>query len=205
MKMILRFTVVALLLVSCKDSNESKILDGILNEATGKNEDINEKYDLLLKDLSEKTPLTDEQLMEAFPKKLGNLNLDESGNNNIEPEINRGKMVAGDFGNGVVALEILDAAGENATGAIIQLKMLQLNTVTSENDNTIRHSKQERNGFLTFGTDRDEDTNSDYQSEIRFLYDDRFYVTLQGKGMNIDKLWQKLNVDDLKKFKEFNH
>lgn len=204
MKMILKLAVVALLLVSCKDSNESKIMDGLINETTGRNQNLNEKYDLLLKDLGTKTLLTDEQLMEAFPKKLGNLNLDGL-ENNTAPRITGNKTVVGNFGNGAVALEILDGAGENASGAIVQLKMFQLNTVTSENNNTIRYSKKERNGFLTFGTDREEDTNSNYQSEICFLYDNRFYVTIEGKGMDVDKLWQTLYVDDLKKFREFNH
>lgn len=79
--------------------------------------------------------------------------------------------------------------------------MLHLNKITSEYNNTIRHSKKERNGLLTFGTDRDEDTKSDYQAELRFLYHNRFYVTLEGKGMNVDELWKAMNIDNLSGFK----
>ena len=174
MKNLLKLTLVLLILVSCKDapeSKESKIAEGLINEITGKNDNVNERYNLLMKDLSTKTS---------------------------------DKTVMGSFGDGTIRLEILDAAGENMTGAIIPLKMLHLNKITSEYNNTIRYSKKERNGVLTFGTDRDKDTKSDYQAELRFLYDNRFYVTLEGKAMNVDELWDAIDVDDLKRFKEFN-
>lgn len=205
MKKIIHLTLIIVLLVACKetpksDSNESKIMEGILNEVTGKNEDINEKYNLLLKELGTKTLLTKEQLLLAFPRKLGNLALDTE-----EPRISSDETVIGMFGEDMVRMEILDAAGKNVMGAIIPLKMLHLNKITSEYNNTIRYSKKERNGILTFGTDRDEDTKSDYQSELRFLYDNRFYVTLEGKGINVDELWDAIRVDDLKRFKDLNN
>ncbi len=189
MKNILKLTFIVLLLVSCNDSNKSKALEGVLNEVTGNNEDINEKYDLLLKELGTKTPLTDDQLIAAFPKKLSNLNLDASEDNKMEPNIIDTQLVAGRYGNDTVRMEILDAAGQKAVGAILPLKMLHLNRVTSENNNTIKYSKIERSDILTFGTDRDQNTKSDFQSELRFLYDNRFYVTLEGKGMDTDALW----------------
>lgn len=210
MKNLLKLTLVVLLLVSCNESpessgsTESKVMEGLMNEVTGKNVDINEKYDLLLKELGTKTPLTNEQLMEAFPKKLSNLSLDASENKSIEAEIIGNQLVAGSFGDGAVRMEILDAGGQKAVGAIIPLKMLHLNNITSEYNNTIRYSKEERNGILTFGTDRDEDTKADYQSELRFLYDNRFYVTLEGKGMDVDALWNAMGIDNLKQFKEYN-
>ena len=202
MKNLLKLTLVLLILVSCKDapeSKESKIAEGLINEITGKNDNVNERYNLLMKDLSTKTLLSNEQLLEAYPKKLGSLKLDTD-----EGRITSDKTVMGSFGDGTIRLEILDAAGENMTGAIIPLKMLHLNKITSEYNNTIRYSKKERNGILTFGTDRDKDTKSDYQAELRFLYNNRFYVTLEGKGMNVDALWNAVRVDDLKRFKEFN-
>ena len=204
MKNILKVTLVVLLMASCKDGNNSKALDGVMDEVIGKNEDVNQKYDLLLKDLGTKTLLTNDQLLEAFPRKLGKLNLDISGNYEDEPRITSSKSVVGTFGEGTVRMEILDAGGENAMAAVLPLKMLHLNKVTSENENTIRYSKKERNGILVFGTDRDENTQADYQSELRFLYDNRFYVTLEGKGMTVDELWDTIDINDLSRFKSFN-
>ncbi len=211
MKNLLKLTLVVLLLVSCKDatksaaSSDSKIVGAIIDEIMGKNEDIDEKYALLLEELGTKTLLTDDQLLEAIPKKIGNLSIDSSENGNEVPRITSDETVVGSYGSNMVRMEILDAAGKNVMGAIIPLKMLHLNKVTSENNNTIRYSKKVRDGILTFGTDRNEDTKADYRTEIRFLYDNRFYVTLEGKGMNVDELWDTLKLDDFKRFKELNN
>ncbi|WP_299398981.1 hypothetical protein [uncultured Gelidibacter sp.] len=209
MKNLIKLTLAILLLASCKDSPESStsknagIVEGVMNEVSGKNEDVNAKYDHLLKKLSAKKSLTDEELLKAFPKKIGQLKIDTNGDN-MGPKIIGGQLVAGTFGDGTVRMEILDAAGEKATGAIIPLKMLHLNKVMSEMNNTIRYSKKERNGIFTFGTDRDADTKSDYQAELRFLYYNRFYVTLEGKAMDVDQLWSSLNSNDLSGFKAYN-
>lgn len=210
MKNLLKLSLLILLLASCKDksessgSSESDIVEGVMNEMTSKNDDINEKYDLLLTELQTKKPLTNDQLIQAFPKKLSALNLDLSEENKLEPRIIDNQLVAGKFGDDTVRMEILDAADQKAVGAILPLKMFHLNKITSENNNTIRYSKIERNGILTFGIDRDDDTTSDFQSEIRFLYDNRFYVTLEGKRMNTDELWNAMDVDNLKPYQELN-
>ncbi len=205
MKTLLKLTLVIVLLASCKDapkstdSKETKIIEGIINEVTGNNVNIDEKYAKLMEELKTKTLLSDEQLLAAYPKKLGNLSLDAN-----EGRITSDKTVKGTFGDGTIRMEVLDAAGANVMGAIIPLKMLDLNTVTSENNNTIRYSKKERSGILTFGTDRDEDTPADYQAEIRFIYNNRFYVTVEGKGMNVDALWDAIQLDDFQRFKDLN-
>ncbi len=207
MKNLLKSAFVILLLVSCKetpktsDPSASKVLDGAINEVSGKNGDINKKYDDLRKDLGTKTPLTDDQLIEAFPKKLSNLSLDPSEQNKIEPKITDTQLVVGSFGDDTIRMEILDATGQKAIGAIIPLKMLHLNKITSESNNTIRYSKVERNGILTFGTDRDADTKADFQSELRFLYENRFYVTVEAKEMDTNALWKAMGIDNLSRFK----
>ncbi len=177
-------------------------MESVIDEVVGNNDDINQKYDLLLKELGTKTPMTNDQLLAAFPKKLGKLNASEDKNN--EPRITSAKSVMGKFGDGSVRMEILDGAGENAVATVLPLKILHLNKVTSENNNAFRYSKKERNGILTFGTDRDENTQAEYQSELRFLYDNRFYVLLEGKAMDTDALWNAFDISALKPFKTFN-
>jgi len=206
MKNLIQLTIIILFLVSCKDgskssdSKESQIIEGILNEVSGNNITIDEKYAQLMEELNTKTVLTDEQLLSAYPKKMGDLSLDKN-----EARITSSKTIKGSFGDGAIQMEILDAGGANVMGAIIPLKMLELNKVRSENKNTIRYSKKERNGVLTFGTDRDESVGADYESEIRFLYDNRFYVTLEGKQMDVDALWHAIDINELTKFKDFNN
>ncbi len=182
------------------DSKEAKIVEGLINEVAGNNLTIDEKYAKLMGELKTKTVLTDAQLVEAYPIKLGSLSLDSN-----EGSVTSDRTVRGTFGNDEIHMEILDAAGANVLGAIIPLKMLEINKIMSESNNTIRYSKKERNGILTFGTDYDEAVGADYQAEIRFLYDNRFYVVLKGKKMDVDALWDTIKLDDLKRFKEFNN
>jgi hypothetical protein len=152
MENILKLALVVVLLVSCKDTNQSKAMEIVIDEVIGNNSAMNEKYDLILKELGEKTPLTDEQLVQAYPKKLGKLDFDSK-----EPRIAPDETLLGTFGDKTIRMGILDGAGANAVAAILPLKMLLINKVTSENNNTIRYSKKERNGILTFGTDYDKD------------------------------------------------
>ncbi len=206
MKNLIKLTLVVLLLISCKDtskstdSKEAKIIEGLMNEVAGNNVSIDEKYAKLMEELKTKTILTDAQLVEAYPRKMGRLSMDSN-----EARVTSDRTVRGTFGDDEIQMEILDAAGVNVMGAIIPLKMLEINKIMSESNNTIRYSKKVRDGMLTFGTDYDEIVGSDYQAEIRFLYDNRFYITLKGKKMNVDALWNTLKLDDLKGLKKFNN
>lgn len=210
MKNLLKLNLVMLLLVSCSESPESsglstsKNLEGSIREVMVKNVNTDEKYALLTQELGTKTSLTNDQLTEAFPKKLSNLSLDASEDNKVEPKIIGSQIVAGSFGDDQVRMEILDAADLKAIGAIIPLKMLEINKITFEYNNIIIYSNKVRNGILTFGTDRDENSKADFQSELRFLYDNRFYVTLEGKDMDSDALWNAMGIDNLSRFKELN-
>lgn len=199
MRTIIKLIFVIVLMVSCKDVSNSKGIESVMDEVVGRNDVINEKYDALLQELGTKTPLTEAELLEAFPKQLGGL----SGDSSTQPRVTSDNSVVGSFGEHTIRIrmEILDAAGQNAMGAVLPLKMLHLNKVTSEMNNTIRYSKKERNGIMTFGTDRDEDTKADFHSELRFLYNDRFYVTLEGKNMNVEALWDTFDLNALKNFK----
>ncbi|MBO3099167.1 hypothetical protein [Gelidibacter pelagius] len=199
MRTIIKLIFVIVLMVACKDVSNSKGIESVMDEVVGRNDVINEKYDALLQELGTQTPLTEAELLEAFPKHLGGL----SGDSSTQPRVTSDNSVVGSFGEHAIRIrmEILDAAGQNAMGAVLPLKMLHLNKVTSEMNNTIRYSKKERNGIMTFGTDRDEDTKADFHSELRFLYNDRFYVTLEGKNMNVEALWDTFDLNALKNFK----
>ena len=195
---------VVLLLVSCKetpessDSATSKNLDGLMREVTGKNANKDAEYARLMEELLEKTPLTNAQFLEAFPKKLGNFSLDEAPYNGTENVDANTQVMVGKFGNGTIKMEIIDAAGNFATQAILFLKNYDL--MHLESDDNTKYSKKERNGLLTSGVY----VTSVDEAELKFLYNNRFYVKLEGKGMNVDELWDAIKLDDLKRFKELN-
>lgn len=204
MKNVLKLMLVVLLLVSCKetpessDSATSKNLDGLMREVTGKNANKDAEYARLMEELLEKTALTNAQFLEAFPKKLGNFSLDEAPYNGTENVDANTQVMVGKFGNGTIKMEIIDAAGNFATQAILFLKNYDL--MHLESDDNTKYSKKERNGLLTSGVY----VTSVDEAELKFLYDNRFYVKLEGKGMNVDELWDAIKLDDLKRFKELN-
>jgi hypothetical protein len=213
MKNIIKLALMMLLFVSCKETPEasknsetsessgsatSKSLEGLMREVTGKNANKDAEYARLIEELLAKTPLTNAQFLEAFPKKLGSLSYDEapySGTKNVDANT---QVMVGKFGNGSVKIEIIDAAGNFATQAILFLKNYDL--MHLESDDNTKYLKKERNGILTSGVY----VTSVDEAELKFLYDNRFYVKLKGKGMNVDELWDAINLEDLKRFKEFN-
>jgi len=208
MKNILKLTLFVLLLVSCKESPQStessgsaasKNMEGLMREVTGKNSNKDLEYARLMEELMAKKPLTNAQFMEVFPKKLGNLSLDETPKNGRDFVEADTQVMVGNYGNGTLKMEIIDATGNFAGQAIFFLKSYDL--ITLESDDYTKYSKKERDGILTSGvyyTGRNE-------SELTFLYDNRFYITLKGKEMDVDKLWNTIKLDDLKRLKEFDN
>jgi len=207
MKNLLKLTLVIMLLISCKDapkssdsssSAESKNIESVIREVSGQNANKDEEYARLFEELIVKKPLTVEQLMEAFPKKLGNLSLDATPTMGVDYIDADTQVIIGNYGNGTVKMEIIDAVGNFAGQAVAHLKSYDL--ITYESDDNTKYIKKVRNGILTSGVY----VSSVNESEIKFLYDNRFYVSLEGKGMDVDALWNAMGVDNLKRFKELN-
>lgn len=204
MKTLLRLSLVIFLFASCNESPkssssaESKNMDGLLREVTGKNTNKDVEYARLMDELIAKTPLTNAQFLEAFPKKLGSLNLDATpskGSDFIDSDI---QILVGNYGNGTIKMEITDAVRNLAGLAVAHLKNYDL--MNYESDDNTKYIKMERNGFLTSGVY----VTSENDSELKFLYDNRFYISLEGKGMDVDKLWDELGVENLHRFKDLN-
>lgn len=207
MKTILKLTLILFFLISCKESPkssessgsaESKNMEGLMREVTGKNANKDQEYARLMEALIAKTPLTNAQFLEAFPKKLGNLNLDATpykGSDFINSDT---QVLIGNYGNGAIKMEITDAVGNLAGQAVAHLKTYDL--MNYESDENTKYIKKERDGILTSGVY----VTSVNESELKFLYDNRFYVTLEGKGMDVDVLWKTMGIDNLKQFKAYN-
>ncbi len=204
MKNILKLTLLVLLFFSCKESPESsdsaasKNMEGLMREVTGKNANKDQGYARLMEELLTKTRLTEAEFLEAFPKKLGSLNLDEPPKMLIGHNDMASNVVAGNFGNGTIHMTITDAVGQNAGLAVLHLKSYDL--MNYESDDNTKYKKKERNGILTSGVY----VTGENESELKFLYDNRFYVELKGKGMEVDELWDAMGVDNLSRFKDFN-
>jgi hypothetical protein len=205
MKNLLQLTLVLLILVSCKESPESSgsatsnNVESLMREVTGKNANKDKEYARLMEELMAKTPLSNNQFLEAFPKKLGNLSLDKTPSNGTDNVGADTQVMVGNYGNGTIKMEIIDAVGNFAGQAIFLLKSYDL--LSLESDDNTQYSKKERNGILTSGVY----VTSVNESELKFLYDNRFYVSLEGKGMDVDELWDAMDIDNLSQFKVLNN
>jgi hypothetical protein len=146
--------------------------------------------------LSEIAPLSEEALRKAFPKQLKALPLDE--------DINvLGQQIIGSFGDRKMSLSIADAAGNASQLAAFMINSYEFHK--PQESQNLKIVKQERNGMETI-TDYYKTTG---KSEIRFLYNKRFYITFSNNDnsikLNPDELWEAFDINALKGYKEMNN
>lgn len=200
-KIIAKLLLVLVVLISCKEtpsSAESKNIKSLIKEVTGQNADKEKDYAQLFEELIAKEPLTVEQLKEAFPKKIGNFNIDGPIKMGIDQIDAATQVVIGSFGEGAIKLEISDAVGSMASLAVLHLKSYDL--INYESDDNTKYVKKERNGIKTSGVY----IVGENESELKFLFDNRFYVSIEAKEMDLDKLWELFGIQNLQRFKDFN-
>lgn len=137
--------------------------------------------------LSKTTPLTEAEFKEAFPKSIKGMLLDKD----VEIINQQGY---GTYGKGKITLSIHDGAGKN--NGMATLFGTVYNIKAQDNDDT-KYSNQERDAIKTINTYR---INRN-QSEIVFLYHNRWYVVLKGDNMSPDELWASFDLNALKNFK----
>lgn len=182
-------------LLSC-NQEAKKILTELPNEM----ENIQESNHLtegqkIATELSKMTPLTEDALRKAFPKQLKELPVDKK-------TTVIGQQIIGSFGDKKISLSIADAAGDAN-----QLAAHMVDSYTYNKPQETEHFKvikQERNGMETV-----KDYNKTaVQSEIRFLYNKRFYITLSNNDnrikLNPDELWEAFDINALNGYKEMN-
>ncbi len=193
MKNILKSILVLLLIVAC-NTEAKKVTDGLLKEIDQiENEGIssNNELEKLEEELSSKTPLTDEELLQAYPQNLRELSLDKAG------AIPGGQQVVGQFGNRKISLSIADAAGKNNSIASNFIGNYGFVNPSTENR---KFSNIERDGIKTVS-----DYNAyDNETEMWLLYNNRYYISLRGDDMNPDELWQAFDINALNGYKEMN-
>lgn len=203
MKKLLKSVLVLLFLVSCKEtpkSTESSNINSLIKEVSGQNAEKEKNYAQLFEKLIAKTPISNTQFLEAFPKKLGDLSLDALPEKNIDHMDANTQDIIGNFGDGAIKVEITDAVGQNASLAVSHLKSYDL--INYESDDNTKYIKKERNGIKTAGV-YEVGAND---SELKFLYDNRFYVSIEAKGMGLDKLWENFDAEtSLSPYKKLNH
>tara|TARA_R110000868_G_scaffold74718_4_gene216211 strand:- start:390 stop:968 length:579 start_codon:yes stop_codon:yes gene_type:complete len=191
MKNILHSILVLLLFISC-NSEAKKVTKGLLKAVEPTEEKSTHQpsdFDIITNDLLKKTPLTDEELVQAFPKELMGYSLDKV---NAIPYM---QQVVGQFGNRKILLSVADAAGKNNPLVTTFLGFYSFVPPSTDKNQSI---KIERDGIKTISETKYNET------EMKFIYDNRFYISLSVKAMNPDELWEAFDINLLKAYQEMN-
>ena len=134
-------------------------------------------------ELLKKTPLTDEELLAAFPKELMGYSIDKVS------AIPYMQQVVGQYGNRKISLSIADATGKNNPLVTTFLGFYSFVPPSTDKNQSI---KIERDGIKTISETKYNET------EMKFIYDNRFHISLSVKAMNPDELWEAFDINLLK-------
>lgn len=191
MKTILKFTSVLLLMASC-NTEAKKVTKELLKtveqtEEKGANQPSD--FDKITNGLLQKTPLTDEELLGAFPKELIGHPLEKVS------AIPYMQQVVGQFGNRKISLSVADAAGKNNP---LVTTFLGFYSYVPPATDKIKLIKIERDGIKTISETKYNET------EMKFIYDKRFHVSLSAKAMDPDELWDAFDINALRGYKNLN-
>jgi len=193
MKKLLQLVIVFALLFSC-NPDAKKVTEGLLKEIEKIEEEgitTNTEIEKLQEQLLKKKPLTDEELLHAFPKELMGYSSDKV------IAIPNLQQVVGQFGNRKISLSIADAAGEKNSLATTFIGNYSFVNPSTENR---KFNNIERSGIRTIS-----DYNAyDNATEMWLLYDNRYFISLRGDDMNPEELWQAFDINTLKEYKEMN-
>lgn len=193
MKNILQSILVLLLFISC-NSEAKKVTKDVLKsveQTEEKSANQPSDFDNITNELLQKTPLTDEELLQAFPKDLRGLPLDKVGT------IPRNQQVVGQFGSRKISLSIADAAGEKNVLATMFIGNYSFVNPSTENR---KFNNIERDGIKTVS-----DYNAyDNETEMWLLFDNRYFISLSAKAMNPDELWEAFDINALNGYKDLN-
>ncbi|MCK0157029.1 hypothetical protein MWU65_07540 [Cellulophaga sp. F20128] len=191
MKTILKFTIVLVLMASCNSEAKKGTKDALkaVEQTEEKSADKLSDFDKITNELLKKTPLTDEELLAAFPIELMGYSLDKV---NAIPYM---QQVVGQFGGRKISLSVADAAGKNNSLVTTFLGFYSYVPPSSESNKLI---KIERNGIKTISEFKDNET------EMRLLFDNRYYITLSAKALNPEELWKALDIHILRGYKDLN-
>ncbi|QTY28074.1 hypothetical protein [Flavobacterium sp. CS20] len=195
MKKFILLMVFVTVLISC-DKKPKQILTDVLPALKDKGnytQQISEGQKVATK-LSKITPLSEDELKNAFPKHLKGVPVDEK-------IMVIGQQVVGSFGNHEISLSIADAAGNKNQLAANFINSYTYNKVPEETNN-FKVVNTEHSGIKTHA----EYFKKNGRSGIWFLYNNRFYISLRNDDnrikMDPDELWEAFDINALQNFKK---
>tara|TARA_R110002072_G_scaffold260722_13_gene419317 strand:- start:5280 stop:5882 length:603 start_codon:yes stop_codon:yes gene_type:complete len=199
MKNIVKLFIVCLLFASCKDNpvvkKAKEVKDNVSNTQNVIKESTKMQDDI--KELSEATPLTNDEMKAWLPEDvdgmkrtafktgaMGMMNIASVEATYAEEDKSRSFKV-----------EVIDGAGEMGALSTAGLRMAFSMDFEEETESKTRKTVK-KNGVKAI-EEYDKRRN---QSVIQFMQDNRFYIKATGTNMEMDELWDlidEMNADDL--------
>ena len=194
-----------LTLASCGDSskkeNEEKSGLGKLVEGAS-NLDKFAKSGEKLKDQTEKlkklTPATTEELKAVVPETIGDFKRKSYSAGGTVADIVAADAEYSKEDNKTIHVSILDGAGESGSAVVSLLAMGLSMQTESESNGTV--SKNIDVDGVRYSTE-DTKSASGVSSSLKFIYRERYAVTLQGEGYSLSELQDFLKKLDLSSLK----
>ena len=198
MKHLTILTLIIVVILGCKDNpvveKAEEIKDNVQNTTRAVKEMDSMKEDM--ETLAGVTPLTNEELKNWLPDEINGM---------TRTGFKVGQM-------GVVAIasvdatyenqdktkkfrfQLLDGAGEMGSSAIAGARMLLTQEFEEETQNRIKRTSA-RNGLKYIEEFRKDGS----KSSLQFVYDDRFYLDVNGTNLTMEELWSAIDEMPLDK------
>jgi hypothetical protein len=184
--------------IGCKDNPVSKKIKETKEAVSNTNNAVQEMTKMQddIKELQEKTPLTNEELKSWLPDKV-------NGMNRISYKAGQAGMMgiasieaayANEDKSKKFTLNIIDGAGQVGAAATAGLKMVMTQDFEEEDENGSRRTVT-KNGEKAIEEYRSDNNNS----KIQLMKSNRFYLEANGKNMDLDETWNAIEEIDLEK------
>ncbi len=199
MKNLILLLSIAMLVFSCKDNPAVKKMkqakDGVVNTKNVIKESTNMQDDI--KNLSEMTPLTNEELKSWLPENVDGMKRTsyKAGAMGMMNIASLEATYATEDKSRSFKIEVIDGAGEMGALSTAGMRMAFAQDFEEETEDKTRKSVT-KNGSKAI----EEYNKRRNQSVIQFMQDKRFYIKATGDKMDIDDLWDlidEMDIEDL--------
>lgn len=195
MKKLLLLFIVCSALIACKDNPVSKKIketQETVSNTTNAVKEMNKMQDDI-KDLSEITPLTNDELKSWLPDDINGMKRIsyKAGEVGMMGISSIDATFANEDKSKKFSINLIDGAGEMGAAVTMSMRMMMSQDFEEEDETSIRKTVT-KNGKKAIVDYRKDDT----RSKVQFMEDNRFYIEAEGENMSIDETWDA--IEELK-------
>lgn len=194
MKKLIALTLMALLLIACKNPVTEKIKETKEQVSNTKNavKEANKMQDDL-KRLQEETPLTNDEMKAWLPDEI--MGMKRTGYKAGQAAFIQIAQVEATYQNEdkskKLVVQVIDGAGEMGAAATAGFRIVFSQDFEEEDEYKMRRTNK-RDGIKVI----EEYRKNSNRSDIQFMESDRFYFNAKGTNMDLDEVWDAVQEMD---------